>query len=166
MGVPQGNRLDGRNGEIWKWYVRGLTQEALAEKYEISQARVSQIIAQVRESIPPEDKDKVRQEHLELARTMRAELARLVDMDPIPAYSNGRPIMIADDDGNEKPAEDHSGRLAAMDRLTKWIERESKLLGVDAPTKVEASVALSEQDAAQALAAEAAARMAERGDDA
>jgi hypothetical protein len=53
-----------------------------------------------------------------------------------------------------------------MDRLTKWIERESKLLGVDAPTKVEASVALSEQDAAQALAAEAAARMAERGNDA
>jgi hypothetical protein len=159
MGVPQDKRLDGRNGEIWKWYVRGMTQEALAEQYEISQARVSQIIAQVRESIPPEDKDKVRQEHLELARTMRAELAKLVDMGPIPAYSNGRPITL--EDGTT--AEDHSGRLAAMDRLTKWIERESKLLGVDAPTKVEASVALSEQDAAQALAAEAAARMAERG---
>jgi transcriptional regulator with XRE-family HTH domain len=72
---------------------RGMTQEALAEKYEISQQRVSQIIAQVRESIPPEDKDKVRQEHLELARTMRAELAKLVDMGPIPAYSNGRPIV-------------------------------------------------------------------------
>jgi hypothetical protein len=142
-----------------------MNQEALAEKYEISQQRVSQIIAQVRESIPPEDKDKVRQEHLELARTMRAELAKLVDMGPIPAYSNGRPIMIADDDGTR--AGGRSLRAPGRDGpATKWIERESKLLGVDAPTKVEASVALSEQDAAQALAAEAAARMAERGNDA
>lgn len=163
--MPRGDRpnLEGRNGEIWKWYVRGMTQEALGKKYGIDQSTVSRIIAQVRESIPPEDKDRVRQEHLELARKMREELARLVDMDPIPAYSNGRPIMMAD---GVTVAEDHSGRLAAMDRITKWLERESKLLGVDAPTKTEVGVNLSESDAAKALAAEAAARMAERGGDA
>jgi len=161
--MPQNNgpRLEGRNGEIWKWYCRGMTQEKLAEEYGLSNQRISQIIAEVRESIPPADKDKVRQEHLELARTMRAELAKLVDMNPIPAYSNGRPITL--DDGTT--AEDHSGRLAAMDRLTKWLERESKLLGIDAPTRVDATVALTEQEAATALAAEAAARMAERGGD-
>lgn len=159
--MPQndGPRLEGRNGEIWKWYCRGMTQVALAEKYGLSNQRISQIIAEVRESIPPEDKDQVRREHLELAREMRAELAKLVDKGPIPAYSNGRPITL--DDGTT--AEDHSGRLAAMDRLTRWLERESKLLGIDAPTRVDATVALTEQEAATALAAEAAARMAEHG---
>jgi hypothetical protein len=156
MGSPQGRRLDGRNGEIWRQHVSGVTQEALAEKYEISHQRVSQIIAQVRESIPPEDKDKVRQEHLELLRGLRVELTKLVDAGPIPAYSNGRPIVLE----NGAVAQDHSGRLAAMDRLQRMLERESKLLGIDAPTKLDATMTLSESDAAKALAAEAAERLA------
>lgn len=161
MPQEKGPRLEGRNGEIWRWYCRGMTQIALAEKYGLSNQRISQIIAEVRESIPAPDKEKVAQEHLEIAREMRAELAKLVDAGPIPAYSNGRPITL--DDGTT--AEDHSGRLAAMDRLTRWLERESKLLGLDAPAKVSADVALTERDAATALAAEAAARMAERSGD-
>lgn len=158
-------RLEGRNGDIWRWYVRGMTQEALAEKYEISQAQVSRIIAQVRESIPPEDKDKVRQEHLELARSMREELAKLVEMRPAPVTAGKDGDIVRDPETND-PVWDHSGRMAAMDRLRAWIERESKLLGVDAPTKTEVGVSLSETEAARALAAEAAARMAERGGDA
>jgi len=155
-------RLEGRNGDIWKWYCAGMTQEAIAEKYAINQSTVSRVIAEVRELIPAADKDEYRRQHLETAARMRAELTKLTEMAPIPAYSNGRPILMED---GVTVAEDHSGRLAAMDRLTKWLERESKLLGLDAPTKLEASVALTEQEAATALAAEAAARMAERGGD-
>lgn len=45
-------RLDGRAGVIWQAYIAGLTQEAIAAEHGISQQRVSQILAAVREVIP------------------------------------------------------------------------------------------------------------------
>lgn len=45
-------RLDGRAGVIWQAYIAGLTQEAIAAEHGISQQRVSQILAGVRQSIP------------------------------------------------------------------------------------------------------------------
>lgn len=52
--MPQrdGPRLDGRNGDIWRAYVGGATQEAIASEYGVSQQRVSQVLAEVRDSIP------------------------------------------------------------------------------------------------------------------
>lgn len=50
MAEPE--RLEGRNGMIWRLYLEGHTQESLAERFDVSQQRISQIIEQVRESIP------------------------------------------------------------------------------------------------------------------
>lgn len=52
--MPQqdGPRLEGRNGEIWRAYVLGRTQESIAAEHGISQQRVSQVLTAVRESIP------------------------------------------------------------------------------------------------------------------
>jgi transcriptional regulator with XRE-family HTH domain len=49
-------RLHGRAGTIWQAYVGGLTQDAIAVEHGISQQRVSQILAEVRESIPDTDR--------------------------------------------------------------------------------------------------------------
>lgn len=51
--MPQrdGPRLDGRAGAIWTAYVGGATQEAIAAEHGISQQRVSQVLAEVREGI-------------------------------------------------------------------------------------------------------------------
>jgi transcriptional regulator with XRE-family HTH domain len=45
-------RLDGRNGQVWRAYVGGATQESIAAEHGVSQQRVSQILAEVREVIP------------------------------------------------------------------------------------------------------------------
>jgi transcriptional regulator with XRE-family HTH domain len=151
-------RIEGRNGLIWRRYaMHGWTQEKLAEHFQLSQSQISRIISEVRESIPPANKDEYLRHHLEALAEIRGELMELIKAKPIPAYSNGRPIMITDDDGKERVAEDHSGRITAMREFRAYLERESKALGIDAPTKLEASVALTEQEAATALAAEAAA---------
>lgn len=52
--MPQsdGPRLDGRNGAVWRGYLLGQTQEALAAEHGISQQRISQILGEVRASIP------------------------------------------------------------------------------------------------------------------
>jgi hypothetical protein len=51
--MPQrdGPRLDGRAGQIWSAYVGGSTQEAIAAEHGVSQQRISQVLAEVRESI-------------------------------------------------------------------------------------------------------------------
>lgn len=49
-------RLDGRNGRVWRAYVSGRTQDAIAVEHGISQQRVSQILAEVRQSIPADSR--------------------------------------------------------------------------------------------------------------
>lgn len=44
-------RLEGRDGAIWTRYVGGWTQARLAAEYDVSQQRISQVLAEVRESI-------------------------------------------------------------------------------------------------------------------
>lgn len=52
--MPQqdGPRLDERDREIWQQYVGGWTQARLAAEYGISQQRVSQILDEVRVTVP------------------------------------------------------------------------------------------------------------------
>lgn len=51
MPQQEGPRLDGRAGQIWSAYVGGSTQEAIAAEHGVSQQRISQVLAEVRESI-------------------------------------------------------------------------------------------------------------------
>lgn len=109
--MPQkdGPRLEGRNGEIWRGYLFGKTQEALAEEFGISQSRVSQVIAEVRESLPETDAQELR----------RADLERLDAMLP-----NNILMAVA-------------GDKDAVSSVLKIMERRAKLLGLDAPTRQE-----------------------------
>lgn len=53
--------------------------------------------------------------------------------------ANGEPTKVHDDAGNLIEV-DHGNRLAAVDRVIKLQDRAAKMLGTDAPEKVEASV--------------------------
>src|SRR3989337_1359447 len=46
------DRLDERDHEIWSKYIGGWSQARLAAEYDVSQQRISQVLSQVRESIP------------------------------------------------------------------------------------------------------------------
>lgn len=158
-----GPRLEDRNGAIWRAHVSGVTQEAIAAEHGISQERVSQIIRQIRESIPEVDRAHLVQRETEFLERLRVEALKLVDRGPIPAYSNGKPIMSFD---GETIAEDHSGRLAALDRAVRLHERLAKLLGLDAPAKADVSLTVAERDATSAAAASALAYLTGDADDA
>ena len=49
--MAETERLDGRDGKIWGSYVGGMSQDAIAAEHGISQQRVSQVLAEVRESL-------------------------------------------------------------------------------------------------------------------
>jgi hypothetical protein len=131
--ADQSDRLNGRDGDIWQAYIRGTTQPALAKRHGISQQRISQIIAEARAAVTVEQKEDQIARSLDLIGELRRQMMALVDAVPIPAYSNGRPVL----DANGHGVDDHSGRLAAVDRVIKLEERAAKLLGLDAPAKVQ-----------------------------
>jgi hypothetical protein len=155
--VPKsdGRRLEGRNGRIWEDYCAGWTQEALAEREGIHQTRVSQIIAAVRASIPPTDLDEARQRHVAFLEEMQRTAADIARQPPAPAYSNGR--MMVDEQG--RPILDYGGKLAAMKTATGITERAAKLLGLDAPSKVDVGVSEAAAQAAAQAAADALSRL-------
>jgi hypothetical protein len=150
------DRLAGRNGAIYQAYILGTTQEELAARHGIDQTRVSQIIAEVRASIPEEDLAAARTDHLDVLRRLTAVAAEIMEEPLPPAYSNGKPVL--DEDG--RMVRDASSRLAALDRIVKATERMAKVLGLDAPVKADVTVSEQADRVAEAAAAEALARMA------
>lgn len=128
-------RTADRDFAIWQRYVAGETQMELAAAFELGQSTVSDIIARMKNAIPLEERRARQARQLAELDHMRTAALDLVDADPIPAYSNGRPIMMPDGDG-ERIAEDHTGRVRAMDMVIKVQEREAKALGLDAPSRV------------------------------
>lgn len=152
-------RLEGRNGVIWRDYCAGRTQEALAVEHGISQARVSQIISQVRDSIPEEIREEEVQRSLEMLRELRAGALEIwrSRAAPVTAGKDGTPVM---DPEHGEWVRDHTGRLRALETALKVDLRISQLLGLDAATKLDHTVTGAEERAAQLLAEEASRRVA------
>lgn len=113
--------LVGRNGEIWRLYCRGVNQVKLADKFSLSQGRVSQIITEIRASISAPDREDHRRQHLEVLAEARAELSKLALEDPVTAL-------------------DTSDRMAAFRELRAYLEREAKMLGLDEAERLDATV--------------------------
>lgn len=153
-----GPGMEGRNGAIWRGYCNGKTQEALAEEHGLSQQRISQIIAAIQASIPEVDKAKAFQRELDFLDTLRGMSMEIANMPAAPVTA-GKDGDIVRDPETGAVVRDYSGKLAAMDRAVKMHERYAKLLGLEAPTKVDLSVQEQNQQAAQAAAADALARL-------
>lgn len=145
------DRLEGRTGAIWRAYCSGRTQESLAEEHGIHQTRVSQIVAAVRAQLPQEDLADRRARHLETLDAMRVAALELASAPLAPAYSNGR--MMEDQDG--RPILDAAPRLAALKHAAAFMDREAKLLGLDAAQKVDVTVSEQAKRAQEAAAADA-----------
>lgn len=152
-------RLAGRNGTIWRDYCAGMTQEALAKREGLSQARISQIISQVRDSIPDEDRELEVQRSLEMLRELRAGALEVWRMVAAPV-TVGKDGDLLRDPETDQWVRDHTGRLRALETAVKVDLRISQLLGLDAAVKMDHTVTGVEVAAADRLAQEAAARVA------
>lgn len=155
------DRLEGRNGDIWKAYISGSTQEAIAEKHGITRERVSQILSQVRASIPEVDKEQLFQRELDFLDDLRQMMREQVSA-PLPPAFNQRGMILTDEHGHV--VRDESGRMAAVDRAIKLHERIAKMTGLEAPVKADLTVTEAAKEAAAKLAVEAAIRLREAGE--
>lgn len=159
--MGESTRLAGRNGSIWQEYCRGATMEALAEKHGISKPRVHEIIQQVRNDVPQENRLEVIREQIDWLRETRRSIMELWDKNGAPVTA-GKDGDLVYDPENNTVVRDHTGRLNAAKVALQFAEREAKLLGLDAAQKVELS---GEDEASRKLAAESAAYLDQGGED-
>ena len=157
MAQRKGPRLEGRNGDIWSRFVSGWTQERIAQKYEISQQRVSTIINTIRAEIPEEERQHVRTaviERLDIAVSEAFDIMRTphyvvsnagkIVHDIVEYATDGDGNFLLDEHGNPKAAKlakliDDTPRLQAAQAIVKIDAERRKLLGLDQPAKVEHS---------------------------
>lgn len=120
MPMREDPRLHGRDGAIWRAYLLGHTQERIAADQGISQQRVSQILTEIRESIPQTSKTD----------------AALLDLERLSALLTG--VMPAALDGDTKASgaalniikqRDHMLGLHATEPLSIVLERQRDIEG-------------------------------------
>jgi predicted DNA-binding protein (UPF0251 family) len=136
-GAPQG--LDEREAEVYRLtVVNRLTQSEIAMRLNISQPRVSQILADARGKLAPPDLDAIRQESLTLHRETQRLALELAEKTgaPVTAGKDGDLVV---DPGTGEYVRDYSLRLAALETARKADLEIRKLMGADAATKTEVS---------------------------
>jgi transcriptional regulator with XRE-family HTH domain len=124
-------RLAGRNGDVWQAYLSGVTQEAIAERFGISQSRVSQLVTEVRASIPEPVIAEIKQAEAERIAMLYTETVAIMRAHhPVVSLQRGEVIPGLEDAGP---------KLAAIAMALKIHERVAKTYGTDAAQKIEAS---------------------------
>jgi len=152
-GAPQ---LVERDNALWEAYVAGGSVAQLAVQFEMSGAGVKRRLDFLRRKygeLEANDAVSMRQRLIMSALDVMKNLSELMHSDPIPAYSNGKPVVDADGE----IAWDYSTRINAAKALLLANRRLSELTGADAPAQVEITVTEQAQQSAQE-AAEAALR--------
>lgn len=137
-----------RNDEIWRLHSMGWTCDALADAFQpdgelferygpLSRTRIGEIITTARAKLGPVDKDALRGQQMQRLQRNREAMQEIVDSEPAPMFRGTEMVKRIDPvTGEEETFADHSGRLAALDRIIKLDEQESKLHGLHAPTEV------------------------------
>lgn len=141
-GPTRPETFDGRNGLVWRKYtVYRMTQAQIASDLGLTQQRVSQILQEVRESLPEDDKALMRAESLELYRELTRRAMEIADLVPTPVAVGRDGTILREPDGDDgEPGavvRDYSGRLRAMETAAKFDAETRKLMGLDAATKTE-----------------------------
>ena len=150
-------KLEERNGAVWADHISGMSQQAIADKYSISQQRVSQIIRAVEESIEDPDKPKFVRREIDFLDAIRLRMIEEIDAELPPAFQKGEILQYVDPDtGTIVTVRDQSVRMAAVDRALKSHQLLSPLLGLAAPSDHNVNITGDAAEAAKKAAADAA----------
>lgn len=124
---------------MWRLYCAGHPQDAIARRYNCSQATVSRALKRVRDSIPEDPRADMIKREFALINELRVKMIEQMEAPAPPAFSQKGDALV--DPRTGAIVEDLTARAAAWDRVLKTSERLAKMLGLDAPTRVQAEVA-------------------------
>lgn len=126
-----------RNAEIMAWVARGRTQRTIAAHFGLDQSTVSEIIQRERNRSPIDKQDAIATQ-VEILDQLIEEMRELAEMKgaPVTAGKDGDVVRDPDD---QSVVRDYGLRVNATAQLKSLLERKSKLLGLDSPTRTELS---------------------------
>lgn len=148
----EGERLKGRNSEIWHLHLSGWTQERIGAKFGITRGRVSQILKQIRASISEATRQDLITTEVERLDYILAKTVEVLERPHMVISQSGRIVheiteYALDEDGNYlldkhgnpvpkklRKVQDDGPTLQAIDRVAAIGRERRKLLGLDAPT--------------------------------
>lgn len=130
-----------RNREMYRLWIQGMPQHEIGAKFGILQSAVAIALKDFRENhISEQMKEDLRQELDAWYRDTLWDMQKIAELGPIPAYSNGRPIVTGqDENGDDVYADDWSGAIKARELQLKVQDARRKMLGLDDATKIENS---------------------------
>lgn len=129
---------DERNAAIYRLrVVNRLTCTEIGARFDISQQRVSQIVAAYAAALPPIDAEAMRRRSLELHEATQRMALELAEREGAPVYVGKDGSIAYDEAGNV--VRDYALRLSALETARKADLEIRKLHGLDAATKSEVS---------------------------
>lgn len=152
-----GTAIIERDNDIWRMYIDGASLYQLARHFDMAPQNVKKRLDKLRDQygqLERVDAETMRQRLIGSALDVMRHLAELMHADPIPAYSNGKPII---DDRTGEQAMDYSTRINAAKALLQANKRLAELTGADSAQQIEITVTAQAQQSAEE-AAEAALR--------
>jgi hypothetical protein len=149
-----------RDEAIWMDYIGGMRVEQIALKYGIKTNYTNTVVNKMGKKFADS------QETLDHWRTrishgtleVMAKMTELMRAEPIPAYSNGKPIL-SDPDDPTSIASDYSTRINAAKVLLIAQKRLSDMLGLDAAMQIDINLTAQASEQAATAAEEALARV-------
>lgn len=129
------SRNEMRDHEIYEKRIRGAKLEDLAAEYGVTFRRVSQIIGEVRRSLPERSREDLIATSLDQLEFLREKVLELVSMRGAPVTAGQLGGILRDDDG--EVVRDYSLRIKAINEAHKLNQTFAKRLGLDAPAQVD-----------------------------
>lgn len=148
----ENERLKGRNGQIWHLHLSGWTQERIGAKFGITHARVSQILKQIRASIPEATRQDMITTEVERLDYVLHKCWEVMERTHVVVSSNGRVAheiteyaldengdILINEHGHPVPKKmrkvvDDGPTLQAANAIMAAGRERRRLLGLDAPT--------------------------------
>lgn len=153
--------MEGRNGLIWRQcIIDGRTQEDVAEEHGVSQQRISEILGQVRKTIPEQNREEMIQDTLEVLQELHRTAIELMRAAGAPVTAGKDGSVVYDPETNQV-VRDYSLRLNALKGALSVSESMRRLVGLDAVKGLDVNLSGLEEATARKLAEDAAKRVAE-----
>lgn len=137
-GNPNEAVMAERRRQAFAHRLAGKTLQQTADAMGVSVSSARRYTRAEAHTVETTAREEYRQQQIDQLQVMRAECLEILESGA-PMVSHGR--LIKDDEGN--PLVDLELKLKTQDRLLKVMERLTKLLGLDEPTRTEAAVTAS-----------------------
>jgi len=146
---------------VWDLWTSGRRQSEIARALDIPRGTVSRVIARrLRPGIEPTEVDAYRQAFVAQLDRLRAMVTEIVELPPPPAFTHHGVLLI---DEHGRPVRDYTAKLAGARVVTQIIGQQAKILGVEAPARLDVAMSVSSATDAAEQAAQAAQAFLDQG---